>query len=241
MKINLNNFGLTGISADTTSLSSDKFPHTKAVLIQDAQYDMIRANPEEAAELQKKIEQELKQRIGQITGPMQGQEQGKGQAPAQPQTPAPAPQPKEQTPAKQQTPQTQQPQEKPTGNISQYAQEVINLTNKERTKAGLPALTADTQLSSVAQKKSQDMQQNNYFSHTSPTYGSPFDMMRDFGVTYKSAGENIAQGQRTPQEVVQSWMNSPGHKQNIMSKSFTHIGVGYEQGGNHWTQMFIGK
>jgi len=85
------------------------------------------------------------------------------------------------------------------------------------------------------------MQQKHYFSHTSPTYGSPFDMMRDFGVTYKSAGENIAQGQQTPQEVVQAWMNSEGHRKNILSKDFTHIGVGYEQTGKHWTQMFIGK
>ena len=125
--------------------------------------------------------------------------------------------------------------------ISQYASEVINLTNQERAKSGLPALKADTQLSGVAQKKCLDMQQNNYFSHTSPTYGSPFDMMRDFGVTYEAAGENIAQGQSTPQEVVQAWMNSEGHRKNIMSNSFTHIGVGFEQGGNHWTQMFIGK
>ena len=125
--------------------------------------------------------------------------------------------------------------------ISQYASEVINLTNQERAKSGLPALMADTQLSGVAQKKCLDMQQNNYFSHTSPTYGSPFDMMRDFGVTYDAAGENIAQGQSTPQKVVQAWMNSEGHRKNIMSNSFTHIGVGYEQGGNDWTQMFISK
>ena len=85
------------------------------------------------------------------------------------------------------------------------------------------------------------MQKNGYFSHTSPTYGSPFDMMRDFGVSYRTAGENIAQGQRTPQEVVNAWMNSAGHRKNILNGNFTHIGVGYEASGNHWTQMFIGK
>lgn len=85
------------------------------------------------------------------------------------------------------------------------------------------------------------MQQNHYFSHTSPTYGSPFDMMRDFGVNYKSAGENIAQGQQDPQEVVKAWMNSEGHRKNILNKNFTHIGVGFEQTENHWSQMFIGK
>ena len=73
------------------------------------------------------------------------------------------------------------------------------------------------------------MQKNNYFSHTSPTYGSPFDMMRDQGVSYKSAGENIAQGQRTPQEVVQAWMNSEGHRRNILNSNYTHIGVGMIQ------------
>ena len=85
------------------------------------------------------------------------------------------------------------------------------------------------------------MEQNNYFSHASPTYGSPFDMMRDQGVSYKSAGENIAKGQRTPQEVVQAWMNSEGHRRNILSNDYTHIGVGYDPNGHHWTQMFIEK
>ena len=156
----------------------------------------------------------------------------------QPAQPAPAPAPVQKAQPKQQAP--AQKQQAPAG-ISQYAQQVIDLTNNERTKAGLPALKADAQLSGVAAKKSQDMAQNNYFSHTSPTYGSPFDMMRDFGITYRAAGENIAQGQRTPQEVVNSWMNSPGHKANILGKQFTHIGVGFEQNGSHWTQMFIGK
>ena len=108
-------------------------------------------------------------------------------------------------------------------------------------KNGLPALTADTKLNSVAQAKSTDMHKNNYFSHTSPTYGSPFDMMRDQGVSYKSAGENIAQGQRTPQEVVQAWMNSEGHRRNILNSNYNHIGVGFDPNGYHWTQMFIEK
>ncbi|MDF2592072.1 MAG: sporulation protein, partial [Clostridia bacterium] len=77
--------------------------------------------------------------------------------------------------------------------------------------------------------------------HTSPTYGSPFDMMKQFGITYKTAGENIAMGQRTPEEVVKAWMNSPGHRANILKSSFTHIGVGYVANGSYWTQMFIGK
>ena len=85
------------------------------------------------------------------------------------------------------------------------------------------------------------MQKNNYFDHNSPTYGSPFDMMKKFGISYKSAGENIAQGQRTPEEVVQAWMNSAGHRANILNSGFTHIGVGYVESGNYWTQEFITK
>ncbi len=80
------------------------------------------------------------------------------------------------------------------------------------------------------------MKNKNYFDHTSPTYGSPFDMMKSFGISYKAAGENIAMGQKTPEQVVQAWMDSPGHRANIMNSSFTHIGVGYVASGNYWTQ-----
>jgi uncharacterized YkwD family protein len=139
------------------------------------------------------------------------------------------------------TPRTGQPTTQAPAGISQMAQQVINLTNAERKKAGLPALTADSSLSRVAQAKSNDMEAKHYFSHTSPTYGSPFDMMRDFGVTYKSAGENIAMGQTTAQQVVQAWMNSEGHRKNILSSSYTNIGVGFTAKGNYWSQMFIGK
>nr|WP_262380912.1 CAP domain-containing protein [Bacillus infantis] len=125
--------------------------------------------------------------------------------------------------------------------ISDMESKVIELTNAERTKNGLAALKADNSLSGVAKEKSDDMQAKNYFSHTSPTYGSPFDMMRDFGVEYSTAGENIAMGQRSAEEVVDAWMKSEGHRKNILSSNFTHIGVGHTGEGNYWTQMFIGK
>lgn len=125
--------------------------------------------------------------------------------------------------------------------VSAYEKEVIRLVNKERTSRSLPALKEDWQLSRVARYKSEDMRARNYFSHTSPTYGSPFEMMKNFGINYKSAGENIAKGQRTPEAVVSAWMNSPGHKANILNSSYTHIGVGYVKDGNIWTQMFIFK
>ena len=125
--------------------------------------------------------------------------------------------------------------------VSSFETEVIRLVNVERAKNGLSPLTHDWELSRVARYKSMDMKENNYFSHTSPTFGSPFDMMKSFGISYRSAGENIAKGQTTPQKVVNSWMNSQGHRANILNKSYTHIGVGYVKSGNYWTQMFIQK
>ena len=100
------------------------------------------------------------------------------------------------------------PEQKPSTDFSSYQQQVLDLVNAERTKRGISALTLDSNLSSVATKKSQDMVNKNYFDHTSPTYGSPFDMMKQFGISYRTAGENIAKGQKTPQEVVTAWMNS---------------------------------
>ncbi|HDR7661424.1 CAP domain-containing protein [Bacillus wiedmannii] len=139
-----------------------------------------------------------------------------------------------------QKPAEQKPAEE-AKSLSKFEQRVVELTNAERAKQGLPALKIDTELSKVARVKSEDMQKNNYFDHNSPTYGSPFDMMKKFGISYTSAGENIAQGQRTPEEVVQAWMNSAGHRANILNNGFTHIGVGYVESGNYWTQQFITK
>lgn len=125
--------------------------------------------------------------------------------------------------------------------VSDYEQEVIDLVNEIRVQRGLKKLILDEELSMVARKKSEDMKQNNYFDHQSPTYGSPFDMMRKFGISYRSAAENIAKGQKTPQAVVNAWMSSAGHRKNILGESYTHIGVGHIESGNYWTQMFIGK
>ncbi|WP_027621927.1 SafA/ExsA family spore coat assembly protein [Acetivibrio clariflavus] len=120
--------------------------------------------------------------------------------------------------------------------------EVIRLVNVERAKAGLPQLTQNWQLSRVARYKSQDMIDKGYFAHNSPTYGSPFKMMESFGIRYSAAGENIAMGQQSPSQVMNAWMNSPGHRNNILSPSFTQIGVGLAKDKNgrmYWTQMFI--
>ena len=129
----------------------------------------------------------------------------------------------------------------PTQEGAAVEQEVLRLVNVERANAGLSALQNDLELARVAEDKSQDMHDKGYFSHTSPTYGSPFDMMKNYGITYKSAGENIAQGQKTAAAVVDAWMNSEGHRANILNAKYTHMGVGYVKDGNYWTQMFIQK
>lgn len=130
--------------------------------------------------------------------------------------------------------------EAPIQGLSQDEAEVVRLVNIERQKAGLAPLKASSQLSNVARMKSKDMADNNYFSHTSPTYGSPFDMMKQFGISYRTAGENIAKGYLSPASVMNGWMNSSGHRANILNGSFGTIGVGAYKVGNtiYWTQMF---
>jgi uncharacterized YkwD family protein len=146
-----------------------------------------------------------------------------------------------QKPVQKVTPVKQTTSTQTTSALSAYEQKVVDLTNQERAKNGLPALKVDLTLSKMAHEKSRDMSANNYFSHTSPTYGSPFDMMKKYGITYSYAGENIAKGQQTPEEVVNAWMNSAGHRTNILNTNYNYIGVGYVSQGNYWTQEFIGK
>ena len=124
--------------------------------------------------------------------------------------------------------------------VSAYEKEVVRLVNIERAKYGLSALTYSKELSDGARAKSEDMRRNHYFSHTSPTYGSPFDQMKARGISYRSAGENIAMGYKTPSAVVNAWMNSEGHRANILSAKYTKIGVGYVADGNYCTQWFVG-
>ncbi|MBR7070962.1 MAG: sporulation protein [Clostridia bacterium] len=124
--------------------------------------------------------------------------------------------------------------------VSEYEKAVVDLVNDIRQQHGLAALKLNVELSAVARTKSADMSAKKYFSHTSPTYGSPFDMMKSFGISYRTAGENIAMGYASPQAVVDGWMNSDGHRANILNASFTQIGVGYVANGHYWTQMFIG-
>lgn len=134
--------------------------------------------------------------------------------------------------------------QKPEAENKSFAQEVLSLVNAQRTKNGLKALTLDSSLSKVAQAHSDDMAKNNYFSHTSLSGLSPFDRIKNAGISYKTAGENIAAGQKTPEQVVQGWMNSEGHRKNILNASFTKMGLGYATSNSgyktYWTQLFIG-
>lgn len=124
--------------------------------------------------------------------------------------------------------------------VASYEQQVIDLVNEIRVRHGLKALKSNWELSRVARYKSQDMHDNRYFDHNSPTYGSPFTMLKSFGLSYRTAGENIAKGYASPQKVVEGWMNSAGHRANILNAAFTQIGVGYVKDGSYWTQMFMG-
>lgn len=129
------------------------------------------------------------------------------------------------------------------GEVSSYAQNILDLVNAERKKQGIPALELSNKLDNLAVMKAKDMVNKGYFDHTSPTYGSPFNMLQTYGVTYQSAGENIAAGQRTPQEVMNAWMNSSGHRANILNRNYTQLGVGKATGGSYgvyWVQLFIG-
>lgn len=130
-----------------------------------------------------------------------------------------------------------------TSNMNSDEKEVFDLINKQRTDNGLAALKNDSEVQRVARIKAQDMVDNNYFSHTSPTYGSPFDMLKSFKISYKTAGENIA-GNSSNSSAVTAWMNSSGHKANILNSNFNYTGIGVVSSpkyGKMYVQLFIGK
>ena len=130
-----------------------------------------------------------------------------------------------------------------TSNMNSDEKEVFDLINKQRINNGLATLKNDSEVQRVARIKAQDMVDNNYFSHTSPTYGSPFDMLKSFKISYKTAGENIA-GNSSNSSAVTAWMNSSGHKANILNSNFNYTGIGVVSSpkyGKMYVQLFIGK
>ncbi|MET9062257.1 CAP domain-containing protein [Streptomyces antibioticus] len=125
--------------------------------------------------------------------------------------------------------------------LARTAADVVTLTNRERAAAGLRPLTADARLTAAAQAHCADMVARRFYSHTSPEGGQPWDRAAAAGSPLRTVGENIACGQRTAAEVVEGWMNSPGHRANILKPAFTHIGAGFAGGGpsgTYWTQLF---
>lgn len=130
-----------------------------------------------------------------------------------------------------------------TGSMSADEKETFDLVNQQRINNGLQALKVDEEVQRVARIKAQDMVDNNYFSHNSPTYGSPFDMLNSFKISYRSAGENIA-GNSSNSAAVTAWMNSSGHRANILNGSFNYTGVGVVKSskyGKIYVQVFVGK
>ncbi|MEU2900168.1 CAP domain-containing protein [Streptomyces sp. NPDC001273] len=127
------------------------------------------------------------------------------------------------------------------GGLDRTAGEVVDLTNRERARAGLPPLSRDARLTAAAQAHSADMVARDFYSHTAPDGSRPWDRAAAAGSARRTVGENIACGQRSAAEVVEGWMNSPGHRANILKADFTHIGVGFAGGGRagtYWTQLF---
>jgi uncharacterized protein YkwD len=127
--------------------------------------------------------------------------------------------------------------------LARTVAEVVGLTNRERARAGLPALSPDPLLAAAAQAHSADMAARDFYSHTAPDGGGPRDRAAAAGSARRTIGENIACGQRSAADVVRGWMNSPGHRANILEPDFTHIGVGFAGGGRagtYWTQLFGG-
>lgn len=166
---------------------------------------------------------------------------GKPSTPSTPSTPTTPSEPSvPTTPSQPETPTTPSvpPAGSSGGSVSSLERQVVELVNQKRAAYGLGALTLSTKLSDGARLKAQDLQQNRYFDHNSPTYGSPFDMMRSLGITYGSAGENIAMGFSSAEAVVNAWMNSPSHRANILDARFHQIGVGYVSNGGYWAQWF---
>lgn len=133
---------------------------------------------------------------------------------------------------------TDKPEENP-GEFT-YADQVVKLVNAERTKRGLKALTIDAKAADAANVRAREIKQS--FSHTRPNGTSFSTALKEQGVSYRGSGENIAYGQLSPEAVMQGWMNSDGHRANILNASYTHIGVGHfkdANGTNYWAQLFI--
>ena len=162
-----------------------------------------------------------------------------GEIPLRPGEELPAQPPEETPPAEEAPPQEEPDAPEESGGVQEAAEAVASLVNAARRDAGLSELELDADLCAAAQARAQEIAQS--FSHTRPDGSSCFTILEEFGISYRAAGENIAMGQRTPEEVMDGWMNSSGHRANILNGTFTSIGVGYYvdgAGAAHWVQIF---
>lgn len=125
----------------------------------------------------------------------------------------------------------------PPPGVAAELQHFVSLMNQHRTEQGLAPLAWDARAAAVAQAHSADMVARSFFSHTNPDGDSPFDRMAAAGITYSTAGENIAYGYPSAESVLAAWLNSPGHRSNIENAGYTHHGVGLV--GTHWTHLFL--
>lgn len=175
-----------------------------------------------------------------------GNEQSEAKPPETPSPEPPSPEAPKVTPPEAEEPQENLPGEENSDNTviaSAEERQMLELINAERVKAGARPLTMKPELVKIARLKSKDMIDKNYFDHTSPTYGDPFTMMRDFGIKFGYAGENLA-GNPSLTSAHASLMASPGHRQNILNPNFTHVGIGIVNGGTYgkiFTQLFISE
>ncbi|WP_329379109.1 CAP domain-containing protein [Streptomyces sp. NBC_01716] len=159
---------------------------------------------------------------------------------AKPSKPAPDPRPTTAEPGPKPDPKPTTNEPEPGGGGGGFAEQVTTLVNSERSKAGCGPVTANSQLETAALRHSQDMAAKDYFDHTSPDGRDPGDRITAAGYRWTTYGENIARGQQTPASVMEGWMNSPGHRANILNCAFKEIGVGVHDasGGPWWTQAF---
>lgn len=168
------------------------------------------------------------------------------ETPAEP-TPEPAPAPEPEPtpePAPEPAPEPEPDPVPPTGGLDDFEREVVRLTNELRAANGLDPLEANAALSEAAENHSLDMAEEDFFSHSGSDGDRVGDRARDAGYDWAMVGENIAAGQNTPEEVVQAWADSPGHRANMLNEDFTEIGVGFIEDddgvgyGEYWTQVF---
>ena len=122
--------------------------------------------------------------------------------------------------------------------IHEYVFAVVDLVNEERAKENLAPLSLNRTATDAAQVRAEEAKKS--FSHTRPNGTKCFTALAEAGVTYTAAGENLAGKIKTPEKVVDAWMNSPGHRKNIMNPKYSQIGVGYVSSGNYWSQFFMG-